>query len=410
MTADDRRGWIVVGALTAVLSIVGTAVAGVGVLIGPLGQAFVLDARAAGAIATAVVLGMQLSAPLVGWCIDRFGPRIVMSVGAAIVAGGYGLASVTDSYAVLLGSLVLSGCGMGAAGFFAGSVVAASWLPHRKGLAIGLMAGLSAAAATFLVPLNSLLIASAGWRASVQATAALVLLFVLPVILLIVRTAPAVARSGSAEARSVGEVTRVLRQPRYLLLAVVHVLAGSAVMGVFFFETVFLTTRGFSLQTASLLYAGSNLVSFAGMVFVGWAADRYSARTVLAICLLGSALSLYFLLLADITIGGIAAVGLFTLLWGLASNAASQLVPVLLAERFGVAQLGILFGGTNFAVGAVSAFAPIATGWLYDLSGGYGIPFGIAAALLLLCLLPLFALGANRSIPVAGCAEAAPHR
>ena len=75
---------------------------------------------------------------LVGWLLDRFDARSVMSVGAVVAASGLALAGSSHSFPPFLGAYVLAGIGASAATQVPGAVVSANWFTERRGLALGI--------------------------------------------------------------------------------------------------------------------------------------------------------------------------------------------------------------------------------------------------------------------------------
>jgi OFA family oxalate/formate antiporter-like MFS transporter len=95
--------------------------------------------------------------PVEGWFVDRFGPKLVVTMGGILV----GLAWVIDSYAnslpVLYGAAALSGVGAGAVyGTCLGNAL--KWFVGRRGFAAGLTAaGFGAGAAATVVPIHAVI-------------------------------------------------------------------------------------------------------------------------------------------------------------------------------------------------------------------------------------------------------------
>jgi OFA family oxalate/formate antiporter-like MFS transporter len=99
-----------------------------------------------------------------GRLADRFGPRIVTSVGALVSAGGFFLASYTDSLGMLYFAYgILVGLGIGVADIVVLSA-AARWYPDRRGLAIGAMAMGFGLAGFLFGGLMGQFIGSMGWQ------------------------------------------------------------------------------------------------------------------------------------------------------------------------------------------------------------------------------------------------------
>ena len=104
-----------------------------------------------------IVLQTWLS-PAQGWLVERFGPRLLVALGAALSGLGWVLASsVTDLTALFLTYGLL--CGVGTGIVYIGIVgLMARWFPDRRGLAIGMVAagyGMGALVTTF--PIDSMI-------------------------------------------------------------------------------------------------------------------------------------------------------------------------------------------------------------------------------------------------------------
>ena len=91
--------------------------------------------------------------PVEGWFVDRFGPRIVVAFGGAVVALAWTLNSYADSLPLLYAAAALSGVGAGAVyGTCVGNAL--KWFADKRGLAAGLTAaGFGAGAAATVYPI-----------------------------------------------------------------------------------------------------------------------------------------------------------------------------------------------------------------------------------------------------------------
>src|SRR5215467_649946 len=95
--------------------------------------------------------------PLHGYLIDRFGPRVIISVAGILVGAAWVLNSYADSLVLLYVAAVIGGLGVGAV--YGGAVGnALKWFPDRRGLAAGLTAsGYGAGAALTVLPIQTLI-------------------------------------------------------------------------------------------------------------------------------------------------------------------------------------------------------------------------------------------------------------
>ena len=95
--------------------------------------------------------------PFHGYLIDRFGPRVIISIAAIFVGAAWVLNSYADSLFLLYVAAVIGGIGVGAVyGGVIGNVL--KWFPDRRGLASGLTAsGYGAGAALTVLPIQSMI-------------------------------------------------------------------------------------------------------------------------------------------------------------------------------------------------------------------------------------------------------------
>jgi len=106
---------------------------------------------------TIFVLVQTWFVPLHGYLIDRFGPRVMISIAGILVGTAWVLNSYADSLLLLYLAAVIGGLGVGAVyGGAIGNVL--KWFPDRRGLASGLTAsGYGAGAALTVLPIQSMI-------------------------------------------------------------------------------------------------------------------------------------------------------------------------------------------------------------------------------------------------------------
>ena len=96
--------------------------------------------------------------PIEGWFVDRFGPRVVVSVGGIFVAIAWTLNSFASSLPELYVAAALAGIGAGAVyGTCVGNAL--KWFPDLRGLAAGLTAaGFGAGTAATVIPIREMIL------------------------------------------------------------------------------------------------------------------------------------------------------------------------------------------------------------------------------------------------------------
>lgn len=122
--------------------------------------------------------------PLVGWALDRYGPRRLMPAGALIV----GLALAASSQINALWQLyvtfgVVAAIGVAMIQSVPNAVVVSNWFIKNRGTAIGIMLAGSGLGQLLLTPATQWLILHTGWRTAYLALAPLV--SILPVVLIL---------------------------------------------------------------------------------------------------------------------------------------------------------------------------------------------------------------------------------
>src|SRR6266852_1846235 len=133
--------------------------------VGPIDQKYHWGRAAIQVSFTLFVLTETWLIPVEGWCVDKFGPKIVVMVGGVLVALAWALNSVASSLPMLYAAAILSGIGAGAVyGTCVGNAL--KWFADRRGLAAGLTAaGFGAGSALTILPIIAI-IKSSGYESA----------------------------------------------------------------------------------------------------------------------------------------------------------------------------------------------------------------------------------------------------
>jgi MFS transporter, OFA family, oxalate/formate antiporter len=112
-----------------------------------------------------LIVVQTLFSPAQGWLVDRFGPKALVAVGAALTGLGWVLSAYVDSIWMLFLSYGVL-CGVGTGIVYVGVIgLVARWFPDQRGFAIGIVAagyGMGAMLTTF--PISSTLTSSGAPR------------------------------------------------------------------------------------------------------------------------------------------------------------------------------------------------------------------------------------------------------
>jgi sugar phosphate permease len=382
-------GWVVV-AVTALTLIVSAGVRSApGVFLNSL-QADMGWSLAAISLAVSIgLLLFGLVGPLTGWLVDRFGPRIVLLGGLALISVSMVLsARMTALWQLNLFWGALSGIGTGIAGSVLGATVANRWFVARRGLVVGIFGAATSAGQLVFVPLLAALEGSIGWRGSVTVLAAVAALLLVPILLLMrddpanlgLRPygAPYVAPSTRAAVAEGGIMWRAVRVPEFWLLAGSFFICGATSNGLIGTHLIaHAHDHGIAKSTAAGMLALMGTLNFVGTIASGWLTDRYNPRRLLACYYAFRGVSLFLLPFVSNT-GGLA---VFAVLFGLDYIATVPPTTALVADIFGRKHMGAVFGWVFCAHQIGAALAAWLGGVARDMTGDYGPAFLAAGAL-----------------------------
>jgi MFS family permease len=256
MTREQRRGWLIVGALFVVeLLVLGGVTGTMGLFLTPLMKQFGWSHSRVSMIPTAFSLAFGLGTPLVGWLMDRIDARFTMSVGAALAGLGLLVASQTSSFGIFLAAFLAVGVGTCASTFVPAAIVVANWFTDNRGFATGAAMMGSSVGGIVMPLLAAYLIAARGVSFTYEVLGTMALLNIIS-LFAIVRTRPGDNHSPiseSAESLPGLEVGQALRTSSFWILALIQALVLGAESGVFFHLGPFLAGAGFTPQQTAIV-------------------------------------------------------------------------------------------------------------------------------------------------------------
>ncbi|MEQ8818214.1 MAG: MFS transporter [Thalassobaculum sp.] len=323
-----------------------------------------------------------LASPFVGLAFDRFGPRILYVAGLLCLGGGFLLAgSMTSLWQLYLSVGLMGGLGIASLGMIPASALISRWFDRRLATAMAVASTGLGTGTLVLVPVTQVLIQSDGWRTAYAWLGAGVLLAALPVALLpwsaIALGRVADRRVGTA-AVGAGLLPAMRGRPFWALF-LVFFLTAVAVYSVSLQSVAYLVEQGFSPLEAAGAFGFTGVLSIAGMLVTGTAADRYGNRvtaTVSYLCTITGVAALFTMQSAP----GFALVVVFVVFFGVSMGARGPVVSTIAATLFAGRGLGVIYGTITTGQGLGAAVGSWVAGYLHDLTGGYDAGFGLSVA------------------------------
>jgi predicted MFS family arabinose efflux permease len=338
-----------------------------------------------GQIATAAGLGLVggLAAPFLGRLADRVGVRAMIVAAMLLLGAAYaGLAAMGGrlwQYQLAVFCLALTVPGTGSLVY--GKLVAARFAAHR-GLALAVAtSGLSIT--TLLLPSAiGLAIAAWGWRGGFWTLAVLVAGVALPLVLLLIREAPPLARPDPAiepDAAPVEGMTgrEARRSGKFWALGATALLINVATNGLVTQMVPFGLDRGLTAAQAALLLASFGASQIVGRFAMGFLVDRYSAPPLAAAAAAISAVAFVGLQWES---PGFALAMALIFAAGLMNGAEHDLLPYLVSRLFGLKAYGEVYGSILVLALLGTALGIVGFGRLHDATNDYAIALAVAAA------------------------------
>jgi MFS family permease len=318
-----------------------------------------------------VAITVAICAPVTGWLLDRFGPRLTILPCTVLFGGVFAsLSLLTPSLTRFYVTFVLLGLAANGTTQLAYSRAVSSWFFARRGMALALVSAGAGVGSMVLPLLTAWLIAQYGWRAAYRDLGLLVIVFSLPLATIFLRERTSGTQYVIAGHKRDTFVSAVWTR-EYLLLVSAIFLYSISFNGVISHFAPLLTDRGISLHVAAEALAVIGVSGFFGRLVTGYLLDRFFAPYVSLIFFLTTVVAMTLLCFQP-TAAAFAGAALL----GFAAGGESDITPYLISRYFGLSSFSSLYGvaWTAFATG--TAVGPLLMGRLYIFAGSYK-PSGI---------------------------------
>ena len=302
---------------------------------------------------------------LIGWIVDRCGPRHMMMFGILMAAAALVGLGWTSSIGMFYFFYVCNALGYVCGGPLPNQVLLTRWFDRSRGKAMGfayLGIGVGGAAVPWM---SHALVRHFGWQHTLQILGLLIAAISLPLVALLKEPPRSIAPNSVVERAS---PRTAFRKPSFYLLTLGSMCSIAAVSGTQQNLKLFLSLdRHFTQSDAAGVLSLVLAFSIGGRLLMGWLADRFSKKHVMLLTyvLVAAGIPLLFLGSSPLLLFVSAAI------FGIGLGGDYMIVPLMTAEIFGVEILGRLLGVIVIAGGIAEAAAPWAVGRLRDVTGSY---------------------------------------
>lgn len=334
-----------------------------------------------------------------GALIDRFSPRRLFPLGAALLLIGLVAASrISAIWHLYLCFGVIMAIGINTIGFGPHVALIPRWFIRKRGLASGLTLSGIGMGALVLLPLVELMIENMGWRSAFLGLGAIIAGVIVPLTAIFQRRSPAEvgqhpdgadpscdekvsqvsqeapACSGASSGSELRTFGVALRTRAFWWIGMVVFLHGFGANMLLVHQAVHVVDSGYSQMVAASVLGLVGLLSSLGGILFGFLSDRVGREKGFT---LGSGAALFgvlcLLFIKDTSAPWM--LGPFALFYGLGQGGLGPIYSSTMGDLFAGPSLGRIISALSIEYGFGGALGAYLGGYFYDHTGTYFLPF-----------------------------------
>jgi len=329
-----------------------------------------------------------LLGPVQGWLVDKYGPRLILTIGTFIFGIGFLLFAAVDSLVTYFISFVLIALGSSLGGWATLMVSIVNWFDRNRSKAVAWsQAGFSLGGLS--VPLVTLGLQEFGWRTMAVISGITILAIAGPLVQIVKHRPHEIGEvvDGAPPTDDEGDTLpsteqinftwqQASREPSFWLISAGHGLSLLTVSSLLMHLIPHLTkSLNYDLISASYVFGIMTGTQLLGIFLGGFLGDRFSKRALCAFCMIGHFVGLMAVTYATNVYWLI----IFVLGHGLGWGIRGPLMVALRADYFGPHSFGTIMGISSLIVMIGMTTGPIFCGWMFDIYGNYERAFTIMA-------------------------------
>ncbi len=299
-----------------------------------------------------------------GFVLDRVGFKPLLLLGMVAMFLVYRSYPYIQNLTQLYWLHGLVAIAIAAAGNMVAMITAATWMPERRGLAVGITIAGTSVGGMVLPPLGVFLNETVGWRSALASLSWIPFAMAIAIFLLLRNR---VAAQDSEKAKTTQGTTfhDALRTRAFWLVAIAGAATYYAILALYANLFLYLRSLSYSPAQAGLGLSVLAFTGLAGKLGAGWLADHMNPYRLFKACM--------FIMLVGLAI---AAQGQGWVYWGLAITGIGwgslhTLYNFVLLALFGLRAAGRINGSISVAEAIGGGIGIYTAGALFDLYGSY---------------------------------------
>ncbi|MDP2931586.1 MAG: MFS transporter [Chloroflexota bacterium] len=395
-------GWIIaVAALIIATTLLGIRVS-FGVFFKSLEAEFALSRAATSSVFSVYMVVYAVQAALSGWALDRYGPRLVVSLMGLFTGLSLLITSqITSLWQIFLTYSLILAIGTGGSMPVVTALVS-RWFNKKRGLALGIVSSGSGMGTLVMAPFAAFLIVNLGWRMSYVVLGLVAWLVVISAAMFLRRdpsqigVLPDGAKMVAAPDFKVSEtdsqlsgfsLSQAFRTRSFWQLASVWFLFAFTLNMIVTHLVAHAMDKGISAIEASTVMGLAGGLSILAKLIAGPVSDRVGRKIPgIASSLVGAAALVWLVWAHNLWM-----LYVFAVLFGFAWGGVGVNIITMASDIFGKRRIGTIMGTLEIGFSLGAAAGPALGGLMFDITGSYTLAFVAAVvAMLSVSLLLLF--------------------
>jgi MFS family permease len=339
-----------------------------------------------GAFSLALLVSGIAAIPVGRW-LDRYGPRLLMTVGSVVATLLVIAWATVDSLVIFYLIWVGIGLTMSVTLYEPAFVIVARWFHRLRSRALTMLTFVAGFASVIYIPLAGWLVTSYDWRTALWIMAGLMAIGTIPIHAFVLRKSPedigevpdgrqvaSLAREdngGPVRDRPALSLRDALGHSMFWWTGIAFVLANFATLAIFVHLVPFLIREGFSAGFAASMAGIAGIMALPGRLLFTPLGEYIKRQYVAALIFGLIALGITVLLLLDSRAGVI----IFVMLFGMSFGAITPARAAIIADLYGSTNYGAISGALATGITFARAAAPVTAGVIVTLTGNYTAVF-----------------------------------